>query len=269
MNAIKRLPSNVQQTLGDNLLHGQTDITSGNAFCEAARPALVEAQGALVAAREQQEVGHELTTLNEALRADDLRHDRLVALISLGIEAGITLAELRGEGADATFLQGCMDTLLPEGRVQAQKPWHEEAGDAPVLAARLTSAQRARLEALPIAGVSIWALVEEWVAVARSLGGLLTRRAELLATQGEAVPLNDVRLPWGSAFASFLTGLGVSGLSPADQRRLREPFDEAVRMHRARLRRRGVAGEGAEPSAVAAPPALVTDADPPSVGVDA
>lgn len=252
MKSIKRLPSSIQRTLGEGLLGGQRDITRGNAFCEAARPALEEAQGALVAALAQEELSAELAAVSEALRDDDARHDRLVALISAGLEAGIALAEHRGEGDDARLLQACLDTLLPDGRAQSAKPWHEEAGQAATFVARLSPAQVARLETLLTAGAPTMGLVREWVASAQALGGLLTRRAALGATAGAQVDLRDVRGPWGSRFGAFLDGLPVSGLSPEAQQQLRAPFEEAVRMHSARLRARRAAS-APTPLAEAAP----------------
>ena len=238
MNAIRQLPANVMRTLGEHLLHGHSDVTAEDAFCRAAWPALEGAQAGIAVALRDQEGSAALESLTAALHEADAAHDRLVTLLHMGLTVGSLSAAHEGDGADAALLDGCRRCLLPEGRRQKSKPWHEEAGDAAVYASRLSEAQALRLERLLIAGVPAMQRVREWVAAAEAIGALLNQRGKVASQVDAQADLRAARITWGETFATFLDALKVSGLGAADQEALRRPFADAVAMHQARLAQR-------------------------------
>lgn len=253
---IRSLNPSAQAQLGEVLLKQQAAAKPRIRLFEIAEPVLRDRQSTLVKAIEVNQADQRVAELNSEAREADREHDTLVGLLDAALQLEIGLAEWKGDHGDARLLRGCAATLLPEGRGQGQKPWHEEAKAASTYAAQLTKAQLERLERLKIGEITAMDLVRAWVAAAERLGRCLAERAEAQAVAGLQVDLRAAKEAWAESFTDFLSSLSLGGVPEAEQALMIQPFVDALRMHRNRVearKGRAAADEALAPAAAGAP----------------
>lgn len=135
-----------------------------------------------------------VATLTAKLSAADVHHDRKVRGIVTLLTA---LAELSDEEAARTSLLALRDGLFPQGTTLVQRTYEEEIGVAEQLAATLSPAQRAALEAIPAlpAYANLAVALDAYLSAARSLRSLENDRSEAqrALTPAEVSPATRLR----------------------------------------------------------------------------
>jgi hypothetical protein len=144
------------------------------------------------------------------MAALDTRHDMCVRALLYRIESEIVIAE----GDDAReSLEMLRDALFPTGAVIVQRSYIDQAGEAKLRAARLTTEMRGTLAKLKtLDGRTAESLYEVLQSSARALGEGELKRAELGVAGDVVLKTNVARNQWirvVNAIASFLAAEGI------------------------------------------------------------
>lgn len=157
-------------------------------------PRVIEAYDALITAQ-RMGLTQTLTELSAAQTALDARHDSFARCINSVLDAYIHMALARGDVALARELGSLRDFLFPDGLRVITYSYREEAGQADLLASRMTQEHRNLLARIPMPGGTLLDIVNEWLRAGSALGELEDRRSDT-QVPSRRKSMFDARAKW-------------------------------------------------------------------------
>lgn len=157
-------------------------------------PRIDEVQASVLTAQhtEKLQTSQDIST---AAGEADARHDNLARAVDKIIEGGIFQAYADNDIARAHALEKLRTFVLPHGMRVVNFGYREEAGQAELLASRMTQDHRTLLASIPVYNGTVLTLVDRWMAAAAELGELEDLRADQ-DIPGREVPHTRVRSEW-------------------------------------------------------------------------
>jgi len=179
----------------------------------------------------------------------DDQHDMLMRGIFGGLSS---MALVSANGAELLSLR---DLLLPDGLQHTQRSYRGEAGHAALLEPKLDAATRRRLAAVNLHDRTLEAVVDEWLRIAKQLGGLEARKARLVGPVGNsALEISQARYGWIRVVKALLANAELAQINEEQDRVL----FAALRAAESAADRRKRGRSGAVDTPAVEPPAVTS-----------
>jgi hypothetical protein len=207
-------------------------VIDGLPLCRALLVKLEEVHEALLTAYPQRSALEVVVKEARAMTSGvDQTFDGLGRGLFRALQALEALAALASSAQAARYAAARL-ALFPKGLSVLMMTYLQEVGEARLAKERLTSAQRALLDAASIGDQTLGSVFDGWIAAADSLNAALIDRdaAEAaLANADDAVTLGDIyqaRLAWVRVVNAFLTNLDLEPISPEARADLLKTLEE-------------------------------------------
>lgn len=146
----------------------------------------------------------------------DARHDAIIRGV-WGLFGA--LAELLGGDEGATLLV-LRDHLVPNGLSSQNKTYGGEAGQAALLAERMTAEVRQRTDSIVIGegakAKTLTACIDEWISLGAQLGAYEGERGQIENAPSDGADLHNARLDWSRAQNAMVSNAEMAGLTPKE-----------------------------------------------------
>ncbi len=155
--------------------------------------------------------------LKDELNDRDLAFDTLARGLWFGLQSAVSLAQSPPSDPERlAALEDLVNQIFPEKLLIVNRSYREEAGQAELLASRLTAEDEALLAEIPLVGGTALDIVREWLAVGARLGALEDERTLLKRATVSAGDARRARNRWIRMVSTLRDVLELTGReSPA------------------------------------------------------